>query len=358
MLSQGLSDTVHRANSLLEKAVVFDPSMFQAYLGLALNHAVMREFREAYDYISTAREIAEASEPEQVPSDGSQQLTPVVHNSYAFIYLLDGRLDSAILFARQTYDYSKMFDKKGDMSNAMKILYEAYKQKNDLREAINAQEEILRLQKIIMSSEREHEVIAMQINFDTNFKEEQLNNQLVLSRMYSLWGTITTIILAITIVSLIMYVNLYRKQRYAYKKLYQRSLEWANTPAVIIDNGNKQSTSENKKFMELYSIIEKEKIYADSELTINTLAQKTNTNRTNLSQLINRNFESNFNDFINEIRIKEAIRLIESLKKENIVVTSIVYEVGFANRSTFYRSFRKFTGMSPTEYINTKKNIK
>ena len=358
VLSQGLIDTVRRANALLNEAVSFNPASFQAYLGIALNHAVVGEFSDAYSYMSAAREIADASEPEQTAPDGTRQLTPIVHNSYAFIYLLDGRPDDAILYARQTYDYSKMFDKKGDMLNAMKILYEACKLNNDFKAAADMHEEILRLQTAITKSEREQEVIAMQINFDADFKEERLQSQIALNHVYYSWGIISTILLGLCIVFLFLYVNFYRKKQHAYKKLYQRSLEWASTPTVVRAKNSRCLTPEDEKLSELYSIMESEKFYSDPSLTISTLAQKINMGRTSLSQLINSASGSNFNDFINGFRIKEAIRLIEMIKDENISITSIIYNAGFSDRSTFYRAFKKVTGMSPIEYINARKKGK
>jgi AraC-like DNA-binding protein len=57
-------------------------------------------------------------------------------------------------------------------------------------------------------------------------------------------------------------------------------------------------------------------------------------------------------EFIRNIRLKRAASLIKN-KFGN--VTQVSYEVGFNNLSNFNKTFRKFYGVSPTEYA--RKNI-
>ena len=357
ILTKGLRDTIDRANALLEKSVLYNPLSYQSYLGLAVNYAVVQEFGKAYGHLSTAQALADAAEPEQMPTDGSPQLTPTVHNSYAFTYLLDNKTDNAILFARQTYDYSTMFDKKGDMKIALMILYEAYKQKGDFRAANEAHEEIMHLQKILATAEREQEVIALQIKFDSQFNAERLQNQLALTQSYYLWGAVATCLFGASVIFLVLYTMSHRKQRQAYKKLYQRSLEWANIkPAVPCDDSRLGNpTGDEAKLSELHAFIESEKIYTDHKLTVANLAEKVGLNPSALSEMINRNCDKNFNTFINEFRVKEAIQLIESSDEGVHPISTIMQKAGFADRSTYSRSFKKTTGMSVTEYISERK---
>lgn len=56
----------------------------------------------------------------------------------------------------------------------------------------------------------------------------------------------------------------------------------------------------------------------------------------------------NFCDFINSYRVEEAKKIL--LKKNNLSIEGIGYEVGFKAKTTFYTSFKKFTGKPPTKY--------
>jgi len=54
-----------------------------------------------------------------------------------------------------------------------------------------------------------------------------------------------------------------------------------------------------------------------------------------------------FTQFVNEFRIRQAIRLIG---KGNKSISEIASEVGFNNFSHFYKQFKKVTGESPSKY--------
>lgn len=51
--------------------------------------------------------------------------------------------------------------------------------------------------------------------------------------------------------------------------------------------------------------------------------------------------------YLNYLRMIEAEKLLIDLEKE---ITDIAQDVGFSNPSNFSRSFKKFTGLSPSEY--------
>lgn len=53
-------------------------------------------------------------------------------------------------------------------------------------------------------------------------------------------------------------------------------------------------------------------------------------------------------DFIRNIRLEQAARL---LKEQKINVTQVAYTVGFSNLAHFSTVFRKHFGMTPSEYI-------
>jgi AraC-like DNA-binding protein len=99
----------------------------------------------------------------------------------------------------------------------------------------------------------------------------------------------------------------------------------------------------------LTSLMENEKLYLDSSLTLDVLAEHLNLSRHHTSQLINEHFQVNFFEFVNRYRIAEAIRLLQD-KNNDLNVNEIIYAVGFNNRTSFYNAFRKKTGVSPKSY--------
>ena len=111
---------------------------------------------------------------------------------------------------------------------------------------------------------------------------------------------------------------------------------------------------EKEKILEnLEKLFDDEKIYIKTDLTLNSLAKKLSTNRYYLSQVINDEFGKNYTDFINEYRIKEAMFLFSDPQKTyNLSIDGIAKEAGFWSTPRFNNAFKKFTGITPSNFRN------
>ncbi|MCP5053409.1 MAG: helix-turn-helix domain-containing protein, partial [bacterium] len=97
-------------------------------------------------------------------------------------------------------------------------------------------------------------------------------------------------------------------------------------------------------------LIETEKIYRDVDISLQSLAGKLSITPHQLSQLLNEQLECNFPDFINSHRVEEAKKIMRSPDGSGRKITMVALDVGFNAMPTFYRAFRKFTGMTPNHY--------
>jgi len=118
-------------------------------------------------------------------------------------------------------------------------------------------------------------------------------------------------------------------------------------------SGNEIKTLLKKKLPEIMS---NEALYKTSGLTLSDLADKLETNKTYLSQVINSEY-GNFNEYLNRFRVIEACRLIQNGLDPKYSIDHLYSKVGFSSRTTFYAAFKKFTGVSPSQFrqINTPK---
>lgn len=98
----------------------------------------------------------------------------------------------------------------------------------------------------------------------------------------------------------------------------------------------------------LIDFMKKDKPHLDNQLRINHLANKLNISKHHTSQVINEHFDLSFFDFINKHRVNEAKKMLA--KDNNLNMTEILYSCGFNNRVSFYKAFRKFAKMTPSEY--------
>ena len=98
-----------------------------------------------------------------------------------------------------------------------------------------------------------------------------------------------------------------------------------------------------------------EKLYLQPELNLSDIANRLKTNISVLSGVVNNVFGKNFNDFINEYRVKEFQERIQLLENKNITLLGIAFDCGFNSKATFNRSVKKFTGKAPKDFLEAQK---
>jgi len=117
------------------------------------------------------------------------------------------------------------------------------------------------------------------------------------------------------------------------------------------ENDAKENENEfEEELLTLKEALEKEKIYQTNSLKLNELSADLEIPPRKLSYLINEHFGMNFNELINEYRIKEAISKIEDGYFDTYTVSALLKEIGFSNKTTFYKLFKDKTGLTPTDY--------
>jgi|GEM_PF-1518787 len=99
---------------------------------------------------------------------------------------------------------------------------------------------------------------------------------------------------------------------------------------------------------ELCRVMEQNKPYLKSDLTLQALAGEVRVKPHHLSQIINQYHQKNFSDFVNDYRVKEAQRMI--VENSHFKLEAIGYESGFNTKATFNTAFKKVTGGTPSEF--------
>lgn len=120
---------------------------------------------------------------------------------------------------------------------------------------------------------------------------------------------------------------------------------------------NQVSSSNKEEYVlnQLMVIIKEKKLYKIKRLSIANLSLKSDRTIDEVTCAIKYGFEGNFFDFVNKIRIDQAILLMERGDSEKYTLETIGDEVGFNSRTTFYRAFKKYKGCSPGKW--KKKNM-
>lgn len=87
--------------------------------------------------------------------------------------------------------------------------------------------------------------------------------------------------------------------------------------------------------------------YSNAELSIPMVQKETGVGESKISALLKSEFGTNFKQYLTEIRLNEAKRL---LTDTDLQISEIAYAVGFGNVSHFNRVFKAETQQSPSSY--------
>ncbi len=129
-------------------------------------------------------------------------------------------------------------------------------------------------------------------------------------------------------------------------------------PEIIVNENNtkKYLTSGLSKLQvielseSLKSVLEEKHLYLKDDLRPEVLASELGISTTNLSRVISEGLNTNFYNLINKYRINEAKKLCLSNEYSDAKLLHIALDSGFSNKSSFIRNFKKFTGMSPSDF--------
>lgn len=104
----------------------------------------------------------------------------------------------------------------------------------------------------------------------------------------------------------------------------------------------------------LQQLMREQKLYKNPDLTLNDLAGHLKVHPNHLSQVINSKEKKNFYDMINERRVEEFIERVSQPVSQQFTFLAIAYDCGFNSKASFNRNFKKYTGLTPSDYQKQK----
>lgn len=93
--------------------------------------------------------------------------------------------------------------------------------------------------------------------------------------------------------------------------------------------------------------MERDKLFLESTLNLERFAAKLNLRAKDVSVAINQHYSCNFFEFINQYRVEHAKTLLLQVE---MPVLEVMLKSGFNSTSSFYRVFKKATGVSPAQF--------
>lgn len=247
-----------------------------------------------------------------------------------------------------------------EQNNALKMLVKIYLALNEKEKGTEAYEKQIALSDSLYDLEKTKSFNELSILHDLKYKNQLiLNQQLEIdnSRLHRIW---LKSLLAASILLIILMVLFYRFRTNKLRQQYELNLELMEkenkktfevTDNINTDNTGQQPDNISYIYRRIQAYFATEKPFTDSSLSISALAEALNTNQNYISRAINENAGMNFYYFLNKYRTGEAKRMIEENGTQGLSLEQIMHKSGFRSRSVFIDAFKKFTGMTPGQFL-------
>lgn len=112
---------------------------------------------------------------------------------------------------------------------------------------------------------------------------------------------------------------------------------------------NGEEERDTRLFECLETLMTRQKIYRNKDISVDKVAEILGTNRSYVSYAINRCSDTSFWEYINHKRIEEAISILCE-DKQTVPMSELASFLGYSSLSTFSRVFKSETGCPPSKY--------
>lgn len=158
-----------------------------------------------------------------------------------------------------------------------------------------------------------------------------------------IWGLISIIFW------FVLYFGVFKLQIAIEVKEIRKILEHSYKDQKSLSRDTNLTEGKSKYTLQLIQLMEQDKWYKNPMLSRLDLAAKLNISEGHLSKTINDELGKSIIQLINEYRINEAKKLLQSQYFVKYSIEAIGMESGFKSKSVFYDVFKSIAGMSPGE---------
>lgn len=381
-----LTEQLDSAHNYISRAI--DIAKANDYKDIAIAYVTManilygkKRLEEADHYSQLAISSAQEASNKMVLANAYDQKAHICHergeydesNQWLQRELACG--ESLELVKSQIYELmARNYEAMGNKDEALRCMTRA----KELADSTNA-------------SDREHMKRERDMSFSIIEQERQLdfNRQQLRNRSIIIGGLVVLILLLIFILWL-SYRNL-RRRNELYKNIVRQHLEAIEREKMLtarieefVSNAEKKKEPSSSQddvasnepatdsetavtkdadnrsrqlYVEACRLMEEERLYADAGFTREELIERLHTNHTYLANAISENGGGNYAQWVNSYRINEAIHILSDRNKIDYPLKDIAADLGFSSQSTFSKLFQAATGMSPSSYRKSLRDL-
>lgn len=205
----------------------------------------------------------------------------------------------------------------------------------------------------VFNVEKERSFSALRLKYEQERQASQLKEKDMMILRQNQKIIIISAISFVMIAVILVIVILLHKKSAMYRNLvrrYDSNMKREKLLSGVSDDETHSSDDKLKEiFVKIESLMKEEKLYKSSDLTLDMVADRLQTNRSYISKAVNTFAASSFNAYVNSFRIRRAVELLSDPKTDTPIKV-IAEEIGYNNLTSFYKNFQKETGVPPSKY--------
>ena len=181
-----------------------------------------------------------------------------------------------------------------------------------------------------------------------------------------------SLIAAIILIAMVLLVRSNIKQRNYIRHLYEKNVQLLDVKVsaeqpVSHSVGKQEDSapkyqsqldqeSKDRLFERINHVMDDITIICKPDFSLQQLATLVGSNYKYVSQVVNERYGKSFKQVLNEQRVREACRILnEPNQSAHLTIEAIAANLGFNSRSNFTVTFKRITGISPSDFMKMAK---
>lgn len=120
-------------------------------------------------------------------------------------------------------------------------------------------------------------------------------------------------------------------------------------------NGHHPSFHDKELSAALHKHMVEHQKFLQHKYSIHDLANDLKTPPHQISYLLNQHLNMSFHDFLNKYRVEYCIERMKKGDAQRFTLEALSFECGFNNRNSFTAAFKRFTGITPSDFMKSTK---
>lgn len=330
---------------------------------IATYYQKIQQYDSAFHYLALSlKEAEKIYNNKAIESVKAQNLSTL-----GKLYFETHKTDSALHYLKASNEIASKNNFGEIWIKNYSVLSEIEEARGNNRKALNFYQKYVYLKDSISNIDRVGEIDQLKYLHEiekTNAQLEKISIEQKINRQTIHYQKLILIITGCVLLFICIMLTIVfwqkRELNKAYKILFEKNkriVEFQeNSPERNREKYQRSTlSSETQKelFDKIFSLMENPNIFCDADFSLNKLAELVQSNPAYVSQVINTTLKKNFRTFLNEYRIREALRLFSEPDAKKYTIEFTSSRVGFKSTSTFRVVFKEITGVSPTFYLKS-----